>query len=85
MLRITELRLPLEHPEEALRAAIVQRLGVSSDDLVRFEVYKRAVDARKKKSILFVYTVDAELRHEAKVLNRLKTDPHVKTAPDMGY
>ncbi len=85
MLRITELRLPLEHPEDALRAAIIQRLGVSSEDLVRFEVYKRAVDARKKKSILFVYTVDAELRHEAKVLNRLKTDPHVKTAPDMGY
>ncbi len=85
MLRLTELRLPLEHPEDALRPAIIARLGVSSNDLVRFEVFRRAVDARKRKSILFVYTIDAELRHEAKVLNRLKTDPHLSTTPDMGY
>ena len=85
MLRITELRLPLEHPEDALRPAIVARLGVSDQDLVRFEIHKRAVDARKKKSILFVYTIDAEVRHEDKVLRRLQTDPHVKPTPDTGY
>ena len=85
MLRLTELRLPLEHPEDALRPAIVARLGVSDPDLVRFDIYKRAVDARKKSSILFVYTIDAELRHEDMVLRRLKNDPHVKPTPDMEY
>jgi uncharacterized FAD-dependent dehydrogenase len=48
MLRLTELRLPLEHPADALRPAIIARLGISDQDLVRFEIYKRAVDARKK-------------------------------------
>ena len=85
MLRLTELRLPLEHAEDALRPAIVARLGVSDQDLVRFEIYKRAVDARKRKSILLVYTIDAELKHEDKVLKRLRTDPHVSAAPDMEY
>jgi uncharacterized FAD-dependent dehydrogenase len=85
MLRLTELRLPLEHPADALRPAIIARLGISDQELLRFEIYKRAVDARKKSSILFVYTIDAELRHEDKVLRRLKTDPHVRPTPDMEY
>jgi len=85
MLRLTELRLPLEHPADALRPAIVARLGVSDQDLERFDIYKRAVDARKKLSILFVYTIDAVLRHEDKILRRLKNDPHVKQTPDMEY
>jgi hypothetical protein len=49
MLRITELRLPLNHPEEALRAAIVARLGVASTALKNFSVFKRGYDARKKR------------------------------------
>jgi uncharacterized FAD-dependent dehydrogenase len=85
MLRLTEIRLPLEHPADALRPAIVARLGVSDQDLVRFDIHMRAVDARRKSSILFVYTIDAELRHEDKVLRRLRTDPHVRPTPDMAY
>ncbi|MCE9619249.1 MAG: NAD(P)/FAD-dependent oxidoreductase [Planctomycetes bacterium] len=85
MLRMTDLCLPLEHPEEALRPAILKRLGVGSDDLVRFEVFRRGIDARKLKSILFVYTIDMEVRHEEKVLARLKTDRRLGPAPDMSY
>jgi uncharacterized FAD-dependent dehydrogenase len=85
MLRLTDLRLPLEHAEDELRATIVARLGIPPEHLVRFRVYRRAVDARKRKSILFVYTIDAEVREQAKILNRLKTDPHVAAAPDMRY
>ena len=36
MLRITELRLPLDHAEEALGPAIVARLGVRGDDLLGY-------------------------------------------------
>ena len=48
MLRITELRLPLDHAEDALRPAIVARLGVRDADLASFTVFKRSYDARKK-------------------------------------
>jgi uncharacterized FAD-dependent dehydrogenase len=64
MLRLTEVQLPLNHAEDALRAAIVARLGIADDDLTRFEVFKRGYDARKKTSITLVYTVDVELRNE---------------------
>ncbi len=85
MLRITELRLPLDHPPDALRAAIVARLTIADDDLREFSVFRRAVDARSKKTMVLAYTVDCALRDEAAVLDRHRDDPHVRPAPDMRY
>ncbi|MEY4641786.1 MAG: hypothetical protein RLZZ227_1780 [Pseudomonadota bacterium] len=86
MLRITELSLPLDHPQPALREAIVSRLRIADEDLLDFRVFKRSYDARKKNStILFVYVIDLEVRNEATVLKRLADDRHVSIAPDTSY
>ncbi|WP_133609273.1 NAD(P)/FAD-dependent oxidoreductase [Aquabacterium commune] len=88
MLRITELRLPLDHAEGAVRAAIVSRLGLQDTDLHAFTVFKRSHDARKKTAIVLIYTVDCELAAEAlqvDVLQRFAADPHVRPTPDTGY
>jgi uncharacterized protein len=61
MLRITELKLPLDHVEAALPAAIITRLGIKSSDLIRFTVFRRGYDSRKKSDIQLVYTLDVEL------------------------
>ncbi len=85
MLRLSELKLPLDHPPEALPAAIAARLGVAESDIVRWSVWKRAHDARKKAAILKVYIVDVELKDEAPVLARLEGDPHLRPSPDTSY
>ncbi len=86
MLRITELKLPIDHPEEDLRPAIVQRLGIASDDLLDFTLFKRSYDARKKSSELcFIYTIDLEVRDEANVLGKFTDDRNVNVAPDVSY
>jgi hypothetical protein len=54
MLRITELRLPLDHPEEALRTAVATRLGAEPADLLNIHVFRRGWDARKKTAIQLV-------------------------------
>ena len=46
MLRVTDLVLPLDHPEHALRDAVLQRLGATEDDLLGLQVHRRGVDAR---------------------------------------
>ncbi len=46
MLRVTNLSLPLHHPDEALPAAIVKRLRITPRDLVRHQVVRRGNDAR---------------------------------------
>ncbi|MDO9599249.1 MAG: NAD(P)/FAD-dependent oxidoreductase [Azoarcus sp.] len=85
MLRITELRLPLEHAPEALKAAIIARLGIDANDLVEFTVFKRSYDARKSVTLSFIYTIDLEVRNEAAVLDRFADDRHVGPSPDTTY
>jgi uncharacterized protein len=85
MLRITELRLPLDHAEGALRAAIVSRLGVPDANLHAFTVFKRGYDARKKTAIQLIYTVDCQVEDEGRVLARFTGDAHVRRAPDTRY
>ena len=88
MLRITELRLPLDHAEGAVRAAILSRLGLPDTDLQDFTVFKRSYDARKKTAIVLTYTVDCELREpalQAELLQRFAGDPHVQLTPDTSY
>ncbi len=85
MLRINELKLPLDHPDTALRDALLTRLGVPAADLLGFTVFKRSYDARKKSAIVLIYAVDAELRDEAAVLAALSHDAHVMASPDTAY
>jgi uncharacterized FAD-dependent dehydrogenase len=86
MLRITELKLPIDHPEEDLRPALLQRLGIDSDELLDFTLFKRSYDARKKSSELcFIYTIDFQVRDEAALLHRLANDRHIAQAPDISY
>src|SRR6201996_384228 len=86
MLRITELRLPLDHREDALRPAIVARLGLRDAELTSFTVFKRSYNARKKTAIVLIYTIDCELAvDESAVLARFAGDPHVRVAPDTNY
>jgi len=85
MLRINELKLPLDHPEAALREAILKRLEISSEDLLSFTVFKRSYDARKKTAIVLIYTLDVEVRSEAAVLMRHAGDQYILAAPDTSY
>ena len=85
MIRLTEVKLPLGHPEGEIEAAILQRLGIPAEDLLNYRIFRRGVDARKKHNILFTYTLDVAVRDEAAILSRFKNDPHVSIAPDTSY
>ncbi|HEY4275453.1 MAG TPA: NAD(P)/FAD-dependent oxidoreductase [Rhizomicrobium sp.] len=84
MLRITDLRLPIDHSPDALAAAIAAKLKTGRAALGDFTVVKRGHDARKKPKIFYVYTIDIAVPDEAALLERLK-DSHVRLAPDMTY
>jgi uncharacterized FAD-dependent dehydrogenase len=88
MVRITELRLPLDHEAGALRPAVLARLKLSDAELADFTVFRRAYDARKKSAVVFIYTIDCRLADgvdEAAVLARFSGDPHVRPSPDTRY
>ena len=85
MLRLTELRLPLGHEPELLRAAILARLGIGDDALLDVSVFRRGHDARKPRAIMWVYTLDLTLADEAAVLARHRGDANIRLAPDTRY
>ncbi len=85
MLRLTEVKLPLDHPEEAIRAAILKKLQISKEALKSFSIFKRSFDARKRGDRSLVYILDVETTQEQRLLQHFKKDPHVKPTPDMSY
>ena len=85
MIRINELRLPLEHPPEALPAAVATRLDIAAKDIRGFTVFKRSHDARKKNALMFIYSVDVDVDNEARVLQKLADDPKIGPTPDTRY
>ena len=87
MIRLSELKLPLDHSEHALSELIHSTLKITAEDVKSFSIYKRSYDARKQK-LLLVYIVDVELRSarlEAQLLSKFTTNSHIRPAPDMVY
>ncbi|MDQ3205239.1 MAG: NAD(P)/FAD-dependent oxidoreductase [Pseudomonadota bacterium] len=75
MLRLNDIKLPLDHPEPALREAILARLGIGSDELTGFTVARRSYDARRRGAIVLIYSVDVDTPREADILLQLQLDP----------
>jgi len=74
MLRLTDLNLPLDHSEAALREAILARLGIGDDELLGYTIAKRSYDARRRGAIVLIYSVDVDTPREADILRQLQLD-----------
>ncbi|KZC17407.1 hypothetical protein RHOFW510R12_04540 [Rhodanobacter sp. FW510-R12] len=85
MLRLTDLKLPLDHGEAALTAAILKRLDIDAAALTGYSVARRGYDARKRGAIMLIYALDIDTPREAELLQRYADDPHVQPTPDTNY
>ncbi len=85
MLRITELKLPLDHSEADLKQAIIKRLGIQVEQLVSYKVFRQGHDARKKAEIYLVYTLDVEITNQAVYLEKLGAESGISLTPDTTY
>ena len=87
MMRLTELKLPLDHDEAALPALIVKTLGITPAELAGHHIHKRSYDARKQK-LLLVYIVHVTLSSpalEEQLIAQFAGHPHIGRAPDLAY
>ena len=85
MLRLTGINLPLNHSPDAIAKAAITRLRITPDMLISCTVFRRAHDARKKAAILLVYSLDVEVKDEARVLEQFADDVQIKPTPDIDY
>jgi uncharacterized FAD-dependent dehydrogenase len=85
MIRLTDIKLPLDHAEGAIEAAVRAKLGLGKDGLRNVSVFRRGYDARKRGNIQLIYTLDVEVADEAGLLKRHADDKHVQPTPDTNY
>lgn len=83
MIRITNVKLPLEERGQ-VQGEVLKKLGLGTIGINQLHIYKESIDARKKDSIQFVYTVDVEVANEAELLKRSQ-NPDVQQTPELDY
>ncbi|MEH6648405.1 MAG: NAD(P)/FAD-dependent oxidoreductase [Motiliproteus sp.] len=85
MIRVSNIKLPLDHDQSALTDAILARLQISTAQLLDFQIRRRGYDARNKKLITLIYTLDIETTDEARLLQQFADDTSIRLTPDMQY
>lgn len=83
MIRISNVALSLDallpDNQKQFRRELAQALSIKPDDLITYAVVKRSVDARKKRNVHFVATLDVELVDaQAEEALLAGTHPHQK-------
>ncbi|MDG1753170.1 MAG: NAD(P)/FAD-dependent oxidoreductase [Thalassotalea sp.] len=85
MLRLTNIKLDLNHQPEQLRQAILEKLAITSEQLIDFTLFKRGYDARQKSQIQLIYTLDVQTTLNDELLITFENDTQVKESPDTRY
>jgi uncharacterized protein len=87
-LRVTEVKLPLDHAPEAIERAVLDRLQIGKQQLVSVTIFRRGFDARKRSDIHFIYTLDIVTSNNQQVFDLQKRGPHagrIAQTPDTQY
>ncbi|TXL23703.1 hypothetical protein BMR03_00780 [Methylococcaceae bacterium HT2] len=85
MIRLSNIKLPLEHTNSDLRSAITAKLAIKDAELLDYSVYKRSYDARHKRNIFFIYSLDVDTSKNMQLLELFAHDTQVKARPDDSY
>ncbi len=85
MLRLTNIKLDLNHQPEELEQVVLDTLNISAKELINFSVFKRGYDARRKNNIILMYTLDVDTTINETLLVNFADNQHIKASPDTSY
>lgn len=83
MLRIRQIKLPINHNEHDLKNKITRKLNIKEKDIIDFQLNKQSIDARDKTNLMYVYEIDVNIKNEEKILKKHLKD--VLKTPDETY
>lgn len=85
MLRLTEIKLPLNHNQSDIKTEICAKLNIVPTDLIRYSIFKRSIDARKKGRIVITYSLNVETVRDKALAHSFKNDARVRLLDDVAY
>ena len=71
MIRINQIKLPIEHSEAQLEQKICKALKIQKEQLKDYQIVKKSIDARKKPILQYVYSVNVNVASEDKILKKV--------------
>lgn len=84
MIRIHQIKLPMEHSEEELRSKVCRTLHIDQSELLELHIRRKSIDARRRMELSFVYTVDVKVSHESRLLKKNRS-PQITLVQDVRY
>jgi len=90
MIRISNIKIGInkvmdrDAERQALQNALLSKIELSPKDLIDFKIFKKSIDARKKDAIVYIYTIDANVKNEKYILKK-HGKKGVANTPDLSY
>lgn len=66
MLRISNIKMPINHTEEDVIGKVCKELKVKGSHIIEYKIFKKSLDSRKKNNIHYIYSVDVKIQNEGK-------------------
>lgn len=79
MIRIQQMKLPVDHTKEQLEQKIAKALKIRQDQILDYRIAKKSIDARKKPMLYYVYAIDVKVAEENKILKRVDNNNIMST------
>lgn len=71
MIRINQIKLPIEHVAEQLEQKIRRSLKLADGQPIDYQIAKKSIDARKKPDLMYVYAVDVQTDDEETIMKKV--------------
>lgn len=79
MLRINQLKLPINRKKEEIENEILKIMRIPKERLLSYEIIRRSVDARKASDIHYTYSIDVNIRDEKEFLKQNRNKDIIKS------
>lgn len=85
MIRINQLKLPVDHGKQDLIKKAAKLLKVPQEKIKSLTIRRQSIDARKKGELLYIYAVDIQIEgNETSAVKRAKS-PNILTVQEKRY
>ncbi len=85
MIRINQLKLPVDHGKQDLEKKAAKLLKISQDKIRKLTIRRQSIDARKKGELLYIYAVDVQIEgNEVSAVKRAKS-PNILNVQEKIY
>ena len=71
MIRINQIKMPIDHNTEQLLAKAAKLLKINTNQIKKLEIQKKSIDARKKPELHIVYSVNVLVDNETGILKKV--------------